>query len=167
MIDCYPPIPVEVTAGAYVSPAGAGAGPLGRYVTQFVYASASTEDVMLQGSYATPSSAQGLSAARSSAGTTKLPTGVLEAREGPATDDADAEAALMARRRATLIAVRNATAAPSVELLARLDILNARMRAQSPRVTEEHLQTLEASTALLERIAARRTERLARRAAGA
>ena len=166
MIDCYPPIPVEVTAGAYVVPAAAGPGPLGRYVSQFIYASGPTEDVMLQGSYATPSSTQNLSGARSSAGTAKLPNSVLDSRSGQQSDGVEAEAALLARRRATLIAVRNATADPTVELLARLDILNARMRAQSPRVTEEHLQSLESSAALLDRVAVRRAERLARRAAG-
>ena len=169
MIDCYPPIPVEVTAGAHHAPAPAGSGgPLPRYVTQFITAKAPIDNVMLRSQYATQSLLVGSHSPRNLPGTAKLPGNVLVAREEVRdTDGIEAEAARLVQRRATLIAVRNATTDTSIELLARLDMLNARMRDQSPRVTDQHITSLESSAALVDRVAERRRLRAARRAAGA
>ncbi|WP_188444687.1 hypothetical protein [Pseudoxanthomonas indica] len=67
--------------------------------------------------------------------------------------------ALIARRRVAILAARNGTAKPSVEIIARLEQLNARIKHHAPLVTQEQINYLEAAVATREELAAKRKAR--------
>lgn len=163
-MDYYPSVANEPTPCIIERRPVSGASPLLRYATQFMALDNEGAVPAVGGDLPSASGAlAGLESVRASS-TTALHDPILEPRRTEVLSvGSDSEVAVLSRRRIALMAARNATLNVSVEILARLDILNERMRRQSPRVTEGHIATLEAATELAEQVEERRRLRALRR----
>lgn len=157
-MDYYAPVTVEMTASVAEQRSMAGAGPLPPGVTAFIshqdlnhffglgsFGLADSEATVFLAHLVTPSLAE---TRKRSVSDTQLKV--------------QSELESLAQRRATLLRVRRAMPNPPTEVLARLDILNERMRLQSPRVSGEQIAALEKAADLSDAVAARRRARMER-----